>query len=180
MLILLLPLSTQAEGITHHRREAHIMENGQLAISTRFQTELPEQLADALKQGVPLDFTLAYQLERPTFTAYKFKLNRLVSNNNTVNYRLTFHPLTNRYRVSVGTFSSEYNSLNTALKAVGAIANWSVLSEGSLSNHEAHDVQAQIRLSLTTSKLPKPFQINAINSQNWNLDSGWQDLTIKK
>lgn len=177
--LLLLPQPSLAENISHLRREAAVLPNGQLAISTRFQTALPEQLEDALKQGVPLDFVLAYQLERPTFTAYRIRLAQLAGNDNTVSYRLTFHPLTNRYRVSVGTFSTEYNSLPTALRAVGAIANWPVLPEGTLSGTAASEVKVQVRLSLTTAKLPKPFQINALNSKGWDLDSGWQDLTVR-
>lgn len=176
--LMLSPLAA-AEGIVLSRREGQILNNGQLAISTRFKTELPEQLENALKQGVPLDFALSYQLESPTFASYRFKINQLVSNDNVVNYRLSFHPLTNRYRISVGTFSTEYNSLQTALKAVGAIANWSVLSSGTLSGVEKSEVRARVRLSLTTSKLPKPFQINALNSKDWDLDSGWQELLIK-
>ena len=27
--------------------------------------------------------------------------------------------------------------------------------------------------------LPKPFQINALTSKSWNLDSGWQTLQVK-
>lgn len=174
-----LPQTAHAEGITPNRRDAKILSNGQLGISTRFNTELPEQLENALKQGVPLDFALTYQLERPTFASYRFKISQLVSNDNTVNYRLSYHPLTNRYRVAVGTFSTEYNSLRTALKAVGAIANWSVLSRGTLSDTDKSEVKARVRLSLSTSKLPKPFQINALDSKDWDLDSGWQDLNIQ-
>lgn len=178
-LIWMLPTSAFAEGIAASRYEARIVGNGQLAISTRFQTELPEQLENALKQGVPLDFELTYQLDSPTFASYRFKINQLLNNNNVVNYRLSYHPLTNRYRVSVGTFSTEYNSLNTALKAVGAIANWTVLSRGTLSDTAPSEVKARVRLNLTTAKLPKPFQINALNSKGWDLNSGWQDLLIK-
>lgn len=177
-LMLLMPAAA-AENINPLRSEARIMQNGQLSISTRFQTSLPEQLEDALKQGVSLDFALSYQLERPTFAAYRLKLSQLVNNQNTVNYRLSFHPLTNRYRVSVGTFSTEYNSLQTALRAVGAIANWPVLAEGTLEGSSPDQVQAKIRLNLSTAKLPKPFQINALNSSNWDLDSGWQPLNIR-
>lgn len=177
-LMLLMPAAA-AENINPLRSEARIMQNGQLSISTRFQTTLPEQLEDALKQGVSLDFALSYQLERPTFAAYRLKLSQLVNNQNTVNYRLSFHPLTNRYRVSVGTFSTEYNSLQTALRAVGAIANWPVLAEGTLEGSSPDQVQAKIRLNLSTAKLPKPFQINALNSSNWDLDSGWQPLNIR-
>ncbi|MDK4680510.1 DUF4390 domain-containing protein [Kingella negevensis] len=173
-----LPLA-HAEGIRHSRYEAHILQNGQLGISSRFITELPEQLQGALKQGVPLDFALTYRLRKPTIAAYRFKISQLANEDSVVNYRLSFHPLTNRYRVSVGTFSSEYNSLSTALKAVGAIANWQVLNQGALDDTHPSEVKVQIRLSLTTTRLPKPFQINALTSSNWDLDSGWRYLDVR-
>ncbi|MCT6881821.1 MAG: DUF4390 domain-containing protein, partial [Snodgrassella alvi] len=82
-------------------------------------------------------------------------------------------------RVSMGsTFSTEYNSLETALKAIGAAANWRVLSSGTLSGVSAGEVRADVRLSLSISQLPKPFQINALTSHNWQLDSGWHRLVI--
>ena len=180
----LLPLlampAAHAESIRSTRLDGKILNNGQLSISTRFVTELPEQLEDALKQGVSLDFALTYQLERPTLASYRFKLSHLVSDNNTVNYRLSYHPLTSRYRVTVGTYSSEYSSLSTALKAVGAIANWSVLEAGTLSDTPQYEVKVNVRLSLSITKLPKPFQINALTSRNWALDSGWRDLNIRR
>lgn len=169
-----------ADSISPLRREAKLLENGQLSISTRFQTELPEQLRTALKQGVALDFILTYQLDKPTFASYRHRISNWVSSHDTVNYRLSYHPITGRYRISVGTFSTEYNSLETALKGVGAIANWQVLNEGTLKDVSKQNVAASVRLSLSTSKLPKPFQINALTSRNWALDSGWKDLTIQQ
>ncbi|MGN7070061.1 DUF4390 domain-containing protein, partial [Neisseria sp. P0001.S004] len=35
-------------------------------------------------------------------------------------------------------------------------------------------------LLLTTAKLPKPFQINALTSKNWHLDSGWKSLSVEQ
>lgn len=180
LLLLFVSFQAAADGISSTRREGKVMPNGQLAISSRFKTELPEQLKLALEKGVPLDFALTYQLERPTLTSYRVKLNQLVSSEHTVNYRLSFHPLTNKYRVSVGTFSTEYNSLDIALRAVGAIVNWKVLHEGALTDIDKGRVRAQVRLNLTTSKLPKPFQLNALTASHWDLDSGWVDLNITK
>ena len=184
-LLLLLPLLiapsfAQAEGIRVVRSEARLTDNGQLAISSRFQTDLPDQLKQALSQGVPLHFSLSYQLSAPTIAAYKFKLGQIVGSDNSVNYKLSYHPLTNRYRISVGTFSTEYNNLNTALRGIGAISNWKVLSSGALQNESPSNVKAEIRLMLSTGQLPRPFQINALTSQNWRLDSGWQSLSISK
>lgn len=174
----LLPLSAEADGIAVLRAQARLTEAGQLAVSSRFKTELPDQLKQALQQGVPLHFSLNYQLSSPTLAAYKFRLGQIVGSESQVPYKLSYHPLTNRYRISVGTFSTEYNNLDTALRGIGAISDWKILPPGTLEYQQADGVRAEIKLSLSTSKLPKPFQINAINSKSWQLDSGWQPLQI--
>ena len=149
-------------------------------ISITRHTELPDPLKQALKQGVPLYFTLNYQLSAPTMAAYKFKLGQLVGSDNSVTYKLSFHPLTNRYRITVGTFSTEYGSLETALRGIGAIANWRVLPKGTLDDTDWREIKAEVRLSLSTNQLPKPFQINALTAKNWQLDSGWKPLAVSK
>lgn len=184
--LLLLPIllavsfQTAAEGISATRAQAKLTSSGQLSVSSRFQIHLPDQLKEVLSQGVPLNFTLSYQLSAPTVAAYRFKLGQIVGNDNSIQYKLSYHPLTNRYRVAVGTFSTEYNSLETALRGIGAIANWKVLSSGMLSGVSASEAKAEIRLELSTAQLPKPFQINALTSRIWQLDSGWKSLNISK
>lgn len=167
-----------AEGIDVSRAEARITDGGQLSVSSRFQTELPDQLKQVLRRGVPLNFTLGWQLSAPTVASYRFKFDQLIGDDNNIYYKLTFHPLTNRYRVTVGAFSTDYDTLDAALRAIGAVANWKVLHKGTLSGTEARETKAEIRLLLSTSKLPKPFQINALTSKNWHLDSGWKPLNI--
>ncbi len=184
--LLLLPVllavsfQTAAEGISATRMQATLTASGQMLVSSRFKTDLPDQLKQALNQGVPLTFTLNYQLSAPTIAAYRFKLGQLVGSDSSIQYKLSYHPLTNRYRVAVGTFSTEYNSLETALRGVGAVANWRVLGSGALSGVQAGEAKAEIRLALSTSQLPKPFQINALTSKSWQLDSGWQSLNISQ
>ena len=167
-----------AEGIDVSRAEARITDGGQLSVSSRFQTELPDQLKQALRRGVPLNFTLGWQLSAPTVASYRFKFDQLIGDDSNIYYKLTFHPLTNRYRVTVGAFSTDYDTLDAALRAIGAVANWKVLHKGTLSGTEARETKAEIRLLLSTSRLPKPFQINALTSKNWHLDSGWKPLNI--
>ena len=177
-LLLAVSLNAAGEGISATRAEAKLTHAGQLSGSSRFRTDLPDQLKEALKQGVPLHFNLSWQLSAPSMSSYKFKFDQLLNNDSTIQYKLSFHPLTNRYRVTVGTFSTEYDTLETALRAVGAVVNWKVLSKGTLSDVAAKDTKAEIRLLLTTAKLPKPFQINALTSKNWHLDSGWKSLSV--
>ena len=177
-LLLAVSLNAAGEGISATRAEAKLTHAGQLSVSSRFRTDLPDQLKEALKQGVPLHFNLSWQLSAPSVASYKFKFDQLLNNDSTIQYKLSFHPLTNRYRVTVGTFSTEYDTLETALRAVGAVANWKVLSKGALSDVAAKDTKAEIRLLLTTAKLPKPFQITSLTSKNWHLDSGWKSLSV--
>ncbi|MCL9764983.1 DUF4390 domain-containing protein [Neisseria subflava] len=177
-LLLAVSLNAAGEGISATRAEAKLTHAGQLSVSSRFRTDLPDQLKEALKQGFPLHFNLSWQLSAPSMSSYKFKFDQLLNNDSTIQYKLSFHPLTNRYRVTVGTFSTEYDTLETALRAVGAVVNWKVLSKGELSDVAAKDTKAEIRLLLTTAKLPKPFQINALTSKNWHLDSGWKSLSV--
>ncbi|MCF7530551.1 DUF4390 domain-containing protein [Neisseria lisongii] len=169
-----------AEGIFATRTQAVLSDSGALAVSSRFRTELPDQLRQALNQGVPLTFTLSWQLSEPTLAAYKFKIAQLVSDENSIQYKLAFQPLTNRYRVSVGTFSTEYDTLDSALRGVGAVANWRVAGKGSLGGVKAQEVKAEVRLQLSTDRLPKPFQINALTSKSWRLDSGWKRLKVTR
>lgn len=181
MCFLLMPSAqAAAENISPTRAVAVVQSDGRMSVSSRFQTDLPPALQQVLKQGVPLHFTLNYRLSAPTLAAYRFKLGQIIGSGDNVSYKLSYHPLTNRYRVSVGTFSSEYGSLDTALRGIGAIANWQVLPKGALDDTETHEIKAEIRLTLSTSQLPKPFQINSLTSKNWNLDSGWKSLNISK
>ena len=173
-------VGARAEGINVTRSSATLTADGRLSVNSRFQTELPGQLQVALKQGVPLNFQLSYRLQSPTLAAYRWRLGQLVGPAQTINYKLAYHPLTDRYRVSVGSFSTEYGTLPTALKAVGAVANWQVLDKGTLSDTAPADVAADIRLSLSISDLPRPFQINGETSKSWQLDSGWRKLLISQ
>ncbi len=178
VLLLFFSSLTWADNIVATRAQALLSDNGQLAVSARFQTQLPSQLQDALRQGLPLTFELSYQLNSPTWVSYKLKLNQVLNAPKPVQYKLSYHPITKSYRVSIGTLVTDYQSLEAALRSVGAIVNWRVLPSGSLDGYVIGDISADIRLQLSTSQLPKPFQINAITAKNWDLDSGWVRLKV--
>ena len=105
--------AAQAESMRATRAEAVIGSQGQLSVNSRFNTTLPSALQDALKQGVTLNFELNYQLIAPKLLAYNMRFNPLVDTVKPVIYKLSYHPLTDKYRVTVGTFSTEYSQLDT-------------------------------------------------------------------
>ena len=165
--------SAQAESVRAARAEAVIGSQGQLSVNSRFNSTLPQSLQDALRQGVTLNFELSYQLVAPKLLAYNMRFNPLSDSVKPVVYKLSYHPLTDKYRVTVGTFSTEYPQLSTALRGVGGIVNWQVHPKGTFKANEANQIQANVRLTLSNNQLPKPFQINTLTSKSWNLDSGW-------
>ncbi|WP_373707018.1 DUF4390 domain-containing protein, partial [Neisseria dentiae] len=56
--LLVVSFQTAAEGISATRMQATLTSSGQMLVSSRFKTDLPDQLKQALNQGVPLTFTL--------------------------------------------------------------------------------------------------------------------------
>jgi hypothetical protein len=161
------------------RAEGELAGDGQLAVSTRFQVKLPAALTDALEQGVTLSFRLDVELTRPRMLAYRLSLSQWFEPHASLSFKLSYQALTNRYRVTIGSLSRYYPTLSEALSAIGSISGWRVLDPGTLSNLSPHDVEARARLALDIGELPKPFQLNAFGSPDWELASGWVRLGMK-
>ncbi|MBV8047502.1 MAG: DUF4390 domain-containing protein [Paludibacterium sp.] len=177
-LLLCLTQLAWADNVSARRAEAELVD-GQLAISTRFGVKLPAGLGEALTQGVPLTFRLEFELTRPRTTAYYLDISQWFSPHASMTFKLSYQPLTDRYRVAIGSFSSYYSNLNDAMRAVGAIQSWRVLNPGTLSGESPDQVAGRVRLVLDISELPKPFQLNALGSADWTLASNWVGLDMK-
>jgi Domain of unknown function (DUF4390) len=57
------------------------------------------------------------------------------------------------------------------LAAVKTIEDWAVVDPAAVDLKQTY--QAALRIRLDTNQLAKPFQVNAINSKSWNLQSDW-------
>jgi hypothetical protein len=167
-----------ADTISVRRAEAELVD-GQLLVSTRFNIKMTSGLNEALTQGVPLTFRLDFELFRPRLTSYYLNVSNGFSPHSSIAFKLFYQSLTNRYRVSIGSFSNYYPSVSEALRSVGAIQGWRVLSPGDLSVRTPDQVAGRVRLSLDISELPKPYQLNALGSSDWTLSSNWVSLDVK-
>ncbi|PTU63562.1 DUF4390 domain-containing protein [Chromobacterium sp. Beijing] len=174
-----LAMAAQAETISSRRAEAEVTADGQLSVSTRFQTRLTPSLSDALEQGVVLPFRLEFQLTKPRLTAYYLNFSEWFDPHAQLGFKLSYQSLTNRYRVTIGNLSNYYPTLREALGAVGAIQGWRVLNSGTLDPRASGRVAGQVRLLLDIGELPKPFQLNALGSSDWSLSSDWVKLDVK-
>lgn len=140
-------------------------------LEAEFEITLTNALEDALNKGVPLYFTLEFELIRPRW----YWLNEKIANARQ-QYRLSFIPLTRQYRVGVRTLHQNFASLAEALEFMSRVRLRELAEPGALSRGNSYT--AAVRLRLDTSQLPRPFQISAIGSRDWSIGSDWHRWTI--
>ncbi len=164
-----------AEGI--HVKSAEILRNGgDYYLDANFEVELTHTLEDALNKGLALHFVVEIELIRPRwYTLYLW--NKLVLEFEQ-QYRLSYNALTRQYRLSLGAFHQNFDTLNDALAVMGRLrprflADVDLLDQGKV-------YEAAIRMRLDVAQLPKPFQINALASRDWNLASEWFRWTLTR
>lgn len=135
-------------------------------LSADFNVELSARLEDIVNHGVPLYFVLEFELTRPRwywFNEAGVEKNRI--------YRLTYHALTRQYRLYSGALYQAFPTLAEALAILSRVRSWSVAEKAQLKPGETY--QAAVRLRLDWAQLPKPLQITAMASREWNLGVEW-------
>jgi hypothetical protein len=142
-----------------------------LVLNATFEFELPQALEEAVQKGIALYFNTEFELFRKRW----YWFDRMVVSQTLV-YRLSFSPLTRQYRLARGGLSQSFDSLEEALALVKSVRNWKVVDKAQLSPRDDYD--AQVRMRLDVSQLPKPFQVNAITSREWNLASDWREIQV--
>jgi len=85
--------------------------------------------------------------------------------------RLSYQPLTQQYRIASEGFTFSAKTISEALQAIGSIGGWRVIDNNQID--PAKSYIAGLRMTLDLSKLPKPFQVNALNNRDWNVSSDW-------
>jgi hypothetical protein len=163
------------EGI--HVNSAEISQNGgDYYLEANFEVELTHTLEDALNRGLPLHFVVEFELIRPRwYTLYLWNKSVLEFEQD---YRLSYNALTRQYRLSQGALHQNFDTLNDALALMGHLrphflADADILDAGKV-------YEAAVRMRLDVSQLPKPFQINALASRDWNLASEWFRWTLTR
>lgn len=137
-----------------------------------FEFDLKPRVAEALDRGLTLYFVVEAQLTR--YRWYWFDEKAI---NAVLNYRLSYHALTRQYRVSTGNLQLGFPTLAEALGVMAHVRDWKIAEHGALRAGEPY--AAAVRMRLDTTQLPKPFQINAITSRDWTLESIWKRFTFE-
>jgi len=157
--------AANAEGIKIKSFELEKVDNDWLLNAT-FQIELSPGLEDAVQKGVVLYFQTDFELTRSRW--YWFDEKPISAQRQA---RLSYQPLTQQYRIASEGFSFSAKTISEALQAVGSIGGWRVIDNSQLDPNKAYT--ASLHMALDLSKLPKPFQVNALNSREWNVSSDW-------
>jgi hypothetical protein len=161
----ILSTTVNAEGIKIKSFELEKVENEWLLNAT-FQIELSPGLEDAVQKGVVLYFQTEFDLTRSRWYWFDEK-SALVQRQ----IRLSYQPLTQQYRIASEGFTFSAKTISEALQAVGSIGGWRVIDNAQLDPSRSYT--AALRMSLDLGKLPKPFQVNALNNRDWNVSSDW-------
>lgn len=144
---------------------------GAIVLNATFEFEMPQALEEAVQKGIALYFNIEFELFRKRWYWFDRKIG-----SQTLTYRLSFSPLTRQYRLARGGLSQPFDSAEEALALVKSVRNWKVADRSQFSPGDDYD--AQVRMRLDVSQLPKPFQVNAITSREWNLASDWREIQV--
>lgn len=141
-------------------------------LSSDFDVPLTRSLADAVDRGVPLYFVIEFELRRPRWWWYD---EVVVERSQT--RRLAYHALTRQYRVTVNGVIHPFDTLDAALRQIASVRSWRIVPDADrLSAGTVYE--AQVRLRLDTSRLPKPFQIRGLTNRDWNPQAEWKRFTF--
>jgi hypothetical protein len=163
-------LPARADGI-EVRKAALIAEEDGYVLEADFEIQLTHTLEEALNKGVPLHFTLEFELNRPRWYWFSERLA-----NTRQQYRLSYNALTRQYRVGLRTLYRNFASLPEALEFMSRVRVREIAEAGALSKGGSY--RAALRLRLDSTQLPRAFQVSAVGSREWIISSDWHRWTV--
>ena len=168
--ILLFCVSAHAEGI--RVKTAEFTPSDDYRLNAYFEIKLNPTLEDALRKGISLNFLTEFELTKARCYWFDKKISE-----DSWHTKLSYNALTQQYRLSTGPLYQNFDHLEDAVKVLGSLIHKQVIDPSTLSREEIYT--GRIRMSLDISMLPKPFQIDALASSEWNLDSDWYKWKFK-
>ncbi|HEX8009497.1 MAG TPA: DUF4390 domain-containing protein [Casimicrobiaceae bacterium] len=142
------------------------VEGDSYVLNAQFDVTFNPTLEEALQKGVSLYFVLEFELSRPR----RFWLDEKIVAQS-IQYRISYSPLTQQYRVTTGLLSQQFASLEEVERLLSRVASRPMVAVDALTKGDRYE--AAVRLRLDVTQLPKPFQINALASREWSLASEW-------
>jgi hypothetical protein len=136
----------------------------QYLLNADFELNLSEEVEDALNRGVQLNFLVEFQLTSPR--KYWFDDEIITVTNNVA---LSYHALSRQYLINRNKHQQSFVNLAEAKAEFTRLREWKVFDKSLLKDDETY--LAALRVRLDQSKLPKPIQVDALGSEQWNMIS---------
>jgi hypothetical protein len=142
-------------------------------LSANVKFELPSAVEDALLKGVPVIFVAHVDVFRERW----YWMNRRVLSVER-HMRLSYHPLTRRWRLNVSAgqntqtglgvaLNQNFETLSDALAALQRLSRWKIADVADLDLDQRHLVE--FRFYLDVSQLPRPLQIGTVGQTDWDI-----------
>ena len=142
------------------------------ALQADFAFDFNARLEEAVRGGVALYFVYEFELARPRW--YWFD-EKTLSRRHTV--KLSYHALSRQFRLAAGVVQQSFATLDEALGVLKRLRAWAVVDRSVALQDATYD--AAIRMRLDLGLLPKPFQVSALTSREWRLESPWRRLSFR-
>lgn len=167
-------VAAQAPGDAHAALQLRVERSDQgLFLSTVVPLQLPTSVEDALLKGIAMHFVAEAQVLH-----HRWYWSDKVLARATRYLRLSYQPLTRRWRVAQGSepiapsglgiaLAQNHDTLQDALAAMGRISAWQVAQASEL-DEDTPDI-LRLRYRLDTSQLPRPLQWGSVGGVNWSL-----------
>ena len=135
-------------------------------LNAEFDVALNPTLEEALQKGVPLYFELEFELVRSRKYWFDEKVLSFATQ-----YRVSYNALTRQYRVASGLLAQTFDGLDEVERFLSRVTSRQIARADDLQRGVRYE--AAIRLRLDVNQLPKPFQLTALASREWSLQSEW-------
>jgi hypothetical protein len=133
-----------------------------LYLDAQMNLVLPPEVQEVLNKGIALHFIATATVYRKRwywFDAVDAQRSRSV--------RLSFQPILQHYRVSIGGLNQTFNTLPEALSLLGSISRWRIADAGIV---RASGGQTLVfTFELDRSRLPQMFQLSIAGEQVWQI-----------
>lgn len=143
-----------------------------LVMSAQLQFELPAAVEEVLIKGIPVTFTAEAEIYRERWYWLDRRLTGVQRS-----YRVSFQPLTRRWRVTATTSAGEggaglslnqsFESLSDALGHIRKISRWRIADASALEPSANYRLEFRYRLDVT--QLALPMQIGTLGQSDWNV-----------
>ncbi|MED5620386.1 DUF4390 domain-containing protein [Ideonella sp. BN130291] len=151
----------RAEGVELTHLSLQRLDPG-LTLDFSARVALPRVVEDALQRGVPLYFVAEATVYRHRWYWRDARVARA-----TRSWRLSYQPLSDSWRVSLGGLAQSHATLQEAVTALSSSARWKIADNSQIEPDERYYVEFSYKLD--TSQLPGPMQFGIGGHADWVL-----------